>query len=227
MMTDFRIDRSQFDKALIEYAAVSKRDRAHIVNRQMLNLAIHGLKLTKEAEASAINKLQEKEWWPKYIAKLLRRKMFMKKVATAFKASSKKGLRALSRFTTRSYTRAQAQTFSKKLIRKRLIAVRFLKFFFGSLGSAVKPVGSGPGISAGKSFKGFILKIKKATIERPTCEIVVQYDYKRRSAKTAKKTESLLNRILNRAYPATAEDMRKYAEGKMKEAAARFNAGRS
>ena len=223
----FNIDRREFDKALKEYAAASKKDFAAICNRQMLNLAIHGVQLTKEAETSAINTLQSKDWWPKYIAKILSNKMFKSKVGGAFKKSQKAGERAQRKFMQRGYTRDQARAFSKKLIRRRLVAVSFLKFFFVSLGTAVKPYISGPALRGyTRKFKDFVLRIQPATIAAPRCEIAIVYNYRVRSNRTARKTERLLNAILARAFPATAADMRKYIADKARRTAARYS-GRS
>jgi len=221
----FTIDRREFDQALKEYAAASKRDAAAICNRQMLNLAIHGVQLTKEAETDAINKLQSKEWWPKYIAKNLSKKMFEKKVTSAFKRSQKAGERAQRKFMQRGYTRDQARAFSKKLIRRRLVAVGFLKFFFVSLGSAVKPYASGPALRGySRKFQSFLLRIRPATPSTPRCDIAVSYDYRVRSNRTARKTERLLNAILAKAFSATAADMRQYIADKARRTAARHSA---
>lgn len=220
----FNIDRREFDQALKEYATASKKDFSAICNRQMLNLAIHGVQLTKEAEAGAINTLQSKDWWPKYVAKTLSNKMFKAKVGGAYKKSQKAGERAQRKFMQRGYTRDQARAFSKKLIRRRLVAVGFLKFFFVSLGSAVKPYASGPALRGySRKFKSFLLRIRPASPSVPRCDIAVSYDYRVRSNRTARKTERLLNAILARAFPETAADMRRYIADKARRTAERYS----
>ena len=48
------LDTREFDRALVQYAAASKKNFADIANRQTMNLAIQGLKLTKKAETVAV-----------------------------------------------------------------------------------------------------------------------------------------------------------------------------
>lgn len=212
MSTALLLDTKQFDRALVEYAAASKKDFADVCNRQMLNLAIHGLQFTKQAEAADITSLESKEWWPRYVAKIMVGRG-VQKVMKAASISTRRGASAGKRFMARAYTRAQAQAASKKLIRKRLHAVRFLKFFFVKLGQAVQPYTKGKR-TTGKSFNKFEVNIMPATAKHPRCDIRVAYEYQKRSSKTAKRTEQLLNNSLRYAYPAVAADMHKYIQEK-------------
>lgn len=216
------IDRSQFDAALAEYAVASKKDFADVCNRQMLNLAIHGLRLTKQAEQADIASLESKSWWPKYVAKILVGRG-VNKVMKAAAKSRRAGAGAGRRFMARAYTQAQARVASKKLVRKRLRAVRFLKFFFVRLGQAVQPFTKGKR-TTGKSFTGFDMAVVPATQQNPRCNVAVGYTYRKRKDKTANRTERLLNNSLRLAFPAVAADMRQYIEKKVAETARKYSA---
>jgi hypothetical protein len=52
----------------------------------------------------------------------------------------------------------------------------------------------------------------------------VSYDYKKRSEKTAKKAERLLNVFLQRAVPRAARDIMKDVDRRMAETARRYSA---
>lgn len=224
MSTALLLDTKQFDRALVEYAAASKKDFADVCNRQMLNLAIHGLQFTKQAEAAQIASLESKSFWPKYVAKIMVGRG-INKVMKAAAISRRRGAGAGKRFMARAYTRAQARAASKRLIRARLRAVRFLKFFFVRLGQAVQPFTKGRR-TTGKSFAGFEMRIMPATIKRPICDIRVAYDYRKRSKRTAQRTERLLNSSLRYAYPAVAADMVQYIEKKARETAQKHSGRR-
>jgi len=47
--TTMQISTSEFDRAMVEYAAASGKDFKDIVNRQLLNLSIQGGKLNQES----------------------------------------------------------------------------------------------------------------------------------------------------------------------------------
>lgn len=190
MSATITIDTREFDRALLEYSVASKKDFAETVNRQTKNLAIQGLMLQKEAEQSAIKAVQALEWWPKYIASIL----------------SKRG----------HYTIAQARKKSASVIRSRLVAVKFLKFFFSSLAQAASKWVKGGGSGKSKSFKGFTVAFSPATPAIPESKWVVGYGYQRRSDRTARAAERLLQATLNKAVPATIADMEKYVEQKLR-----------
>jgi hypothetical protein len=183
---------------MIQYAAASKKDASDVSNRQLLNLSIQGLKLQKKAEASAIRTLESKDWWPKYIAKILYEK-------------------------TGGYNRAQARAFSRKVILGRVVAVGFMKFFFLKMAQVVGP-STGRPARAGKAFAGFTANFQKATPSKPDAGCVVSYPYRKRTQKTALKTERLLNNALQRAIGATVRDIQIYIDGKMGKTARKYSA---
>ena len=197
MASGITLDMREFDKAMVQYAAASGKDFKDIVNRQMLNLSIQGVKLQQRAERDKIKQVENLPWWPKYVAKVL----------------AKQG----------RYTRAQARKASKTLVRKRLKAIGFLRFFFIRMSQAVAPLTGKPG-RKGKSFQGFEVSVKPATRHRPTTGVSVGYTYRKRSDKTARKADALLQKILPRAIAATVIDMRKYVDKKMGKTAKKYSA---
>jgi len=192
------LDTKEFDLAMIQYAAASGKDFKDIVHRQMNNLAIQGMKLQKRAERDAIKTMEGKDWWPRYVAKAL------KKVQGR-------------------YTVAQARKFSKQLLRKRLKSVGFLKFFFVSLSRAVAPLTGKPG-RKGKTFAGFKVSIVPATNRRPATSATIGYTYRKRSDKTARKAERMLGKILPVAIATTVADMKVYVDRKMGITAKKYSA---
>jgi len=192
------LDTSEFDRAMVQYAAASGKDFKDIVHRQMNNLAIQGIKLQKRAERSAIKTMEGKAWWPKYVAKALKKRQG-------------------------SYTRAEAKKFSKKLLRQRLKAVGFLKFFFISLSRSVAPLTGKPG-RKGKTFAGFSVSVAPATKRKPTTSATVGYTYRKRGDKTAKTAERMLGKILKMAIATTVLDIQKYVDRKMGKTARKFSA---
>lgn len=198
MSNAFILDTTEFDGAVVQYAAASGKDFADVSNRQTLNLAIQGLKLQKKAENAEIKKLQSLDWWPKYIAKLL---------------TAKRG----------HYTRAEAIEYSAQVIRGRSKAVGFMKFFFASMAAAVAPL-TGRSRGKGKDFAGFKVSIQPATSEKPITDCAVSYTYRRRGDKTAKRTEIILQSTLAQAISATIADIQSYVDRKMRVTANKYSA---
>lgn len=242
MNVTMSMDWREWDKAVTEYAAATDKTLAEASNRQMLNLAIHGVGIVKKAEASAIESLEKKDFWPKVVATVLYKKAGASLMAKASSRRTKflealaiRGFMAKGRsrmvdgvreFRPQHYTREQAREFSKKLIRRRLKAVGYMRFFFVSLGDAVKPYitsGKAPKIY-GKKFSSFKVSITPATESNPTCACQVSYEYKTRKDKTAKKAERLLDSALRTAIPATIKDMQAETERRMDADARRYSA---
>ena len=198
MSSGMVLDMREFDRAMVQYAAASKKDFADISNRQTLNLAIQGLKLQKKTEAMSIRQVESLEWWHRYVAKALSKKVG-------------------------KYTKAQAQQFSKKLIRSRLKSVGFLKYFFAKMAQSVAPYTDRPPRKS-KSFSGFNATIIPATKQRPTTQAVVSYTYRRRGDKTARSAEALLQRTLSMAVGSTVRDIMKYVDRKMGRTAKKYSA---
>jgi hypothetical protein len=194
MTVDFR----EYDKAMIQYAAASGKDFKDVVNRQLLNLSIQGVKLQKRAARDEIKALKDKPWWPKLVSKVLREKQ--------------------GRFSQADYDRT-----SKALIRKSLRSIGFMRFFFIRMSQVVSPL-TGKPPRKGKTFGGFDISLAPATNKTPTTTVSVKYDYKNRSAADARGADKLLQKILPRAIQKTVADMKKYTDRKMGITAKKFSA---
>lgn len=228
----FTLDYREFDKALVEYAAASSNDFATAMNHATLNLAIKGIQMTKVAQAAAITKLKDMDWWPKYIAKVMASraggaagsKLYQSLWAQNEQQFHRKGAWKLDREET-SYVR-YAKELSRELLANRVKAVRFMRFFFLSMARAVQPFAGleGRRPPAGKAFDGMTANVVPATSTRPVCQIEAAYDYRKRSDKTARKAERLLYAWLEKAIPAAVADMRVYVERKMQERARQYSA---
>lgn len=217
------IDTREFDKAMVEYAVATKKTLADVATRSVQNLGFKGLALTKQAEDAAIATMESKSWWVKYIAKTLKNKkltVIFSKMAKARVAGKNPARFVKAHF----YTREQARAFSKKIIKNRLKAVRFLKFFWLLLGNTAAQAYKGGRRQTGKTFGGFTVNIRHATPDSPTCEVTTIYNYKKRSGKTAMRAEALLKRVIPQAYADAARDMTEYAQKKMAEDAAKYSA---
>lgn len=226
MNASISIDYREFDRAMVEYAAASGKDFAEVSNRQTLNLAIQGLAECKVATDGAIQKVQGFPWWPKYIAAAMKKRAGTKYLAKMMRLKSNKArAKTESSFgRDRFYSREDARTFSARIITKRLKAIRFMRFFFLALARKIQPHTKGGRVPSGKAFSGFTANIKPATASNPVCVVDVSYDYKKRSEKTAKKAERLLNVFLQRAVPRAARDIMKDVDRRMAETARRYSA---
>ena len=76
-----------------------------------------------------------------------------------------------------------------------------------------------PGLKAppSKTFKGFDVTVKPATMDDPSVTARVAYSYRSRGERAVQKAEALLQGILDRARPLLIADMREYITGKAAE----------
>jgi hypothetical protein len=226
---ELKVDFGDFNKALQEYQFATKKTFAEVANREMVNLGVQGIKVTKEAEASKIQSIQSMDWWPKLVAKALVKRNAGKLVSKMQGATTAKGMKSVSRamgkFYGRAYTHAQAVAFSALLIRRRLNAIRFLKFFFSKLAKEAKPFtssgASGSGI--GKSFGGFQYSITPATDSKPSCSARIWYTPRYRGDKSVRTAQVILDAAMKNAITATAADMRAYIVSKMTELSQKYS----
>ena len=205
------IDTKDFDKALLNYSVASKKTFAESLNRQTKNLAIQGMKVVKVAEKSAIKTLESKDFWRRVVYAVF---------------NSKQGYPGDKTFTgiVKPITHPKLLKLSKSLIRSRLKAVGFCKFFFSKLADEAGKHVPGGISRKGNKFKGFSVNLKPATEQNPRNEWIVYYDYKKRSGKTAKKTNRILQGALQFAFTNTVADMEKYISRKMAEHAKKWSA---
>lgn len=205
MSVDITTDTREFDKALLEYTAASKKSFAEAANRCAKNLAIHALKETKKADVGAIRNLKNSKAFTWWLAWQIKRK----RDGTAQAHNDKHFLK--TGFFMRGMFRKEAIKTAIKSIGKRVQQVGFLKAYFSEMAKAVDGKGSG------KTFNGFRPTASLATDANPTCEVSVRYDYKKRNKAASDGAETLLNAALTAAIPTTTKDMLDYVEKKLDE----------
>ena len=223
------IDSREFMEAMRGWSIASRKSQAEGLNHGMMAIAIQGVKLAKQASADRIRALTSLPWWNKYISKQM--------------GKAAGGLAGYSKFQARKHYQAlqtlgfgggkfggQAQRYleaakkSAMIIKGRLGAITFLRFFFVTMAKGFRGFASGEGFRYGKGFSGFEIVVSPATDDNPRAECVVQYAYKHRSTATARKAEQLLDATLAAAIPAATADMAEYTNRKLAEAAMRFSA---
>jgi hypothetical protein len=216
----FAINDQEFQKTMKEYINVSSKDGAFAMNRTMNNFAIFGFEEAKVAQASEIENVQSLEWWPKYVAAaMVKRKA--KQLAVRMEKTARKGKtlsgKVYRRLEQLHYTRAEAQKESARIIRSRSVSIGFLRFFFATLSRRMRTEVTGMRVPPSKTFKGFEVTAKPATMQDPTVSATVRYTYRRRGERSVQKAEALLQDIINRARPRLIADMRVYIAAKLKE----------
>lgn len=221
------LDTREWNKALAQYAAATKKDLAEAVNRQANNLMVTGLQRTRVAEKASIARVEALEWWPKYVAKILAGRKLLKARARAAKRKTAYTTKAQLSRVERSlhYTVDEARRASKAIIRKRLVAVRFVRFFFVAASRALQPfTGSSKKAPGGKTFKGFEARVTPATKEKPEVDFAVEYNFRKRSSRTARRLERILQAAMDYAIPATIRDMERETQRRLSRTARAYSA---
>ena len=222
----FSLDDTEFREAMLEYIQVSSKDGAFAMNRTMNNLGIFGFHQAKVAQDAEIMRVETLEWWPRYVAKTLANKYPAKAVIkNEVKVNKdKSGFKVYKRVYMRHYTREKARKASASIIRKRSLAVGFVRFFFATLSRSMRAVTPGLKTPPSKTFRGFEVTVKSATMQDPSVTARVEYSYRSRGEVAVKKAEALLRDILDAARPLLIADMREYINRKAASAAKRFSA---
>jgi len=216
----FSLDDAEFREAMRDYIMASSKDAPFAMNRTMNNLAVFGFNEAKTAQQGEIENLQSLEWWPRYVAAVMVKKkarqlsVRMEKAASRGKAMTGKMYRRLEQL---HYTREEARKTSASIIRKRSLAIGFVRFFFATLSRSMRAVTPGLKTPSSKTFRGFDVTVKPATINDPSVTARVAYAYRSRGEAAVKKAEALLQGILDRARPLLIADMREYITRKASE----------
>jgi hypothetical protein len=214
----FALDDSEFQGVMAEYIRRSSKEAATAMNRTMNSLAIFGVTEAKEAQAGEIERVQTLDWWPKFVAAVMVRKK-AKQLAVKMQKASAKGKtisgKSYTKLVALHYTREEARKESARIIRNRSLAIGFVRFFFVTLSRRVREYVPGARAAVGKSFRGFEVDVKPATVQDPSIRASVKYAYRSRGQKAVQKAEALLQDILDRARPLLIADMRKYIADKL------------
>lgn len=196
-----RLDRREFDKALIQYAAASNKDFKDIVNKRLYDSALRSVRHAKKANKAIIRRLakQKKLLW-----------YFAHKI-----------------YIPRGWKKLDALEEARKMLLKRIGASGFIKSFFVKMAAKMAPRLNPPGSVTSKSrgsFLGFTSIVIPATTKNPSGQLGMSYEYGKRSHVTSRKTESILMRALQGGINDSARDMMVYVNRKMGKTAKRFSA---
>jgi len=216
----FALDDAEFQKAMGEYIQASSKDGAFAMNRTMNNFAVFGFHEAQVAQASEIESVQRLDWWPMYVARVMVRRKAAQLVVKMEKATRKgkvMGGKTFQRLAKLHYTREEARKESARIIRRRSVAIGFVRFFFVTMSRQVAAVVPGMRTPPSKTFKGFEVTVTPATIQSPSVSARVAYAYRSRGEAAVKKAEALLQGIIDRARPMLIADMREYITRKAAE----------
>lgn len=118
-----KLDTREYAAAYREYVGVRvKEDFAYLANRQSLNLALKVGRRTPIGSKEKLRRLEEREWWPKFVAKQIREGGVRVKTG----GSTKKG-NAKYKKVSGKYSVADARRASKRLIEKRINKIGFIR----------------------------------------------------------------------------------------------------
>jgi hypothetical protein len=213
----FKLDSREWKQAVLEYSVACHKTMAEAANRQTNNLAIHAHEFCEKAQKAEIENVQTLEWWPKMVAKAISRKYGKQAGSLAYRAH-------WSMENNRNFIglwHEKAKEMSDHIIRQRSVAVGFCRFFFVQLSRAIK---TGRSIG-GKTFAGFSIdKLTLATETRPHCEAQISYGFRKRSDKTARKVEEILQAAVDKSIPETIRDMQDYTAKQLEKEARKYSA---
>lgn len=218
MDSAFTVDLTDFNRAVGQYAANVPKTFAEATNRCVLNLCIHAISETKQAEKSVIQSLQSKDWWPKFIAKKVGQEQGInleqhkRAAGQAYKAQ--KGLGGGYGSHQRYFDLAVKM--SKRIIGRRTAAITFTRGFFAGIAKAIKVFGvssggrtAGEGSIRNKDFTGMKFAFKQASPPSYEAKGTAEYNFATPKPWNAR-VETILQESLRKAIPKTTKDILDY-----------------
>lgn len=148
MTTGMTVDLRQFNAALREYAAASRRDHAYILNKQLGNVAARASGFARSGNRSDIQSLPSRKWWWAFVRKKInvsggmaikyRRKARGAELTSTWTDPATGKLRsgrqrvALHRMVQSiSAKKADLKRISKQIIKRRLATWKSMRAVFG------------------------------------------------------------------------------------------------
>lgn len=217
------LDTREFQQAMKEYVAVTKKDAAYALNRQARNLAITSSMQVKKSNSSEIKAIARETWWPKVVSAIMRKQAgstAAREIYQAQWAANEKAKRVAQygkgqkRFKLdkkeTSYAK-EAKRITNWILGSRAKAIGFSKWFFlRAARDLAKYVNKG--VPAGKAFEDIKGGAVGATEKSLMVKFWSAYDFKRRSGKSASSLVSQLTQAMNYAVPIVIRDMKKYVQ---------------
>lgn len=233
------IDTREFDKAMAGLISTSSKDAADVITDNMADLFMTASKYAPAANRGDIQSLTQRDWWPKFVQKVINRGVTLKfrrkaegKAAQAVwldpvTGTRKKGRRTMSVHRSATKSHADAVRVSKALIRRRLATVNAAKASLGWIATKFAPWKVKAFRHKNMKLSYIYLPIPKS--KNPFALAVVNYSNKHRAwvnsseatsgrptpeADVAKKA-SMGERALRMALPTVARRMRDALEKRL------------
>ena len=201
------LDTTEFDRAMVQYLAYSKKSFAEIANAKTRDWLFKSGKKCRVARVSDIKRIRQESWWFKYISKIV-----VKKYG--------KGL-------TKRQFRAKARKEASKLIRRRMRNTKYLQSGFYKAANMLPQQIDNPSKAAKKKpkdFKRIKASIILATVRKGQASVSVFYPARNSMDKAAK--ERIMNHALNLGKLEVVKSMNKYIKDKQREAARKYSGRR-
>lgn len=209
----FILKSKQFETALREYQAATKKDMAEVLNRALRNVGFRAAQFTPKKDAGMIEEeLRKEQIGLKFITKKLRAK-----IGSSY-TTEKGNVR-----TIRRVTRKQIALKTRQFIARRKKRTGFLRagWVAALINAGLKTTGlSGALIKDSKSTLG---SGNKATPKRLVARLGNAV-WGRLTGKSAGKMRAVMQRSLQRAMDFVANDMKKYASDLLQKSAVKHSA---
>jgi hypothetical protein len=218
---EIKLDTREFRRAMADYLAVTKKDAAHGVNRQVRNICFKAAQKVKLSPAGAIRGLASEDWWPKIVAGVMRKRAGGQAASDIYqaqwamgkkKARDKqlgKGQKAFMLDKKEKSFAREAAKISKALIGNRVKAIGFTKWFFLKVARRISTQVN-LALPGGKEFGGVEATVIPATMQKLYARFDSVYKFKRRGSRSAESEMKELSKALNLAVPAAVKDMHDY-----------------
>lgn len=147
-MISMKVDTSQFSAALNEYMRYTRKDLSEVLNSKAGDIALRSAQVAPSANRASISGLEGKEWWPKFINKLVTHFGFTLHSRRKAKTEAERNVewidtptgqtrfgrksigvnRQIGRDNARS---ADLRKISKTIIKRRIATINAMKAVFG------------------------------------------------------------------------------------------------
>ncbi len=213
MPNEFSIDVTEFNKAMRQYTVACGESFEEAVNKTSRDICLRTAQFTPKANKASIIAVSKMSWFPKMIAKDMRRR------SKGVKTRRRKNEDGKTVTWKSSYTRAQARARGRKIIASRKRGIAFLKAGFAKAGQSL-------GGKAKKSeIKANLTKVTgygiKATPRRLVSEMIVTYEQP--TARRASSAERKVKPYMREAVAFKTKDMKRYINRKLDQRAKQFS----
>jgi hypothetical protein len=227
-----KIDYSELSKAMLEYSVACKKTFAETTNRACGNMALRAAQFVAKAVKGAVASMWQKEWWPKYISRVLKTTGFTlhgrrkargeERNATWIDTATGKVMHGRKSIgTNRDVGMGQSTSLkdrlrvSKRIIARRVATVGSFKAVFSWV--AAKFIPDKVTKIGGKNFWRVATKMAKERDTNPYAEFIIPFKVDRKNLPTndsqcASGKERIGYAALQKGINFVAQDMMAYAQ---------------